>query len=128
MYGHNFGDEILQAFARILQDNIRGYDNCARLGGDEFIAIIPNCVHQEIENRYQYISKQLLAQNKTWKQMHNTLLPITVSAGAVVIKRADISIEQVIEYADKALYNAKNSGRGKNLFLFREHVNIHSKT
>ena len=115
-FGHNFGDEVLQAFARILQNHIRGYDNCARLGGDEFIVIIPDCSRQEIENRYQYIYKELLTQNKAWKEKHDTLLPVTTSAGAVVIKSADISVEQVIEYADKALYNAKNSGRGKICF------------
>jgi len=115
-FGHNFGDEVLQTFAQILQNNIRGYDNCARLGGDEFIAIIPDCSRQEVENRYQSIYKELLAQNKIWKLQYDAFLPITVSAGAVIIKRADTSIEQVIECADKALYNAKNSGRGKICF------------
>ncbi|NOQ15119.1 MAG: diguanylate cyclase [Methyloprofundus sp.] len=115
-FGHNFGDEVLQSFARILQNHIRAYDNCARLGGDEFIAIIPDCSRQEIEKRYQYILKELLTKNKVWKEKHDNLLPVTTSAGAVIIKRADISIEQVIEYADKALYKAKNSGRGKICF------------
>lgn len=115
-FGHNFGDEVLQVFAQILQNNIRGYDCCARLGGDEFIAILPDCSRQGIESRYEHIYDELATQNKIWQEKYDQLLPVTISAGVVTIKTADINIELVIESADKALYDAKNSGRGKICF------------
>ncbi|NOQ16766.1 MAG: diguanylate cyclase [Methyloprofundus sp.] len=114
--GHNFGDEVLKAFAKILQENIRGYDCCARLGGDEFIAIISDCTQQEIEQKYQNIQHELAVMNALWQEKSAKLLLVNISAGAVVMSNAYTNIELEIENADKALYAAKNAGRGRLCF------------
>jgi len=114
--GHNFGDEVLQSFSAILQGKIRGTDRCARLGGDEFVAIFSDCNEQEIKQRYKQIDEALMKKNMLWKKEYAEFTMISVSAGAVIIKQADLSIKQSIEYADKALYQAKGAGRGKICF------------
>ena len=116
MCGHNFGDEVLQSFSTILQSKIRGTDRCARLEGDEFIAIFSDCNEQEIAQRYQQIAEALMKRNMRWKSEHVGLVAIGVSAGAVLIKQSDRSIKQSIDCADKALYQAKGSGRGQICF------------
>jgi len=115
-YGQSFGDEVLQSFSTILQSKIRGIDRCARLEGDEFIAIFSDCNEQEITQRYQQISEALMKRNMLWKSEHVGLSAIGVSAGAVLIKQSDRSINQSIDCADKALYQAKGLGRGRICF------------
>jgi len=124
--GHNFGDEILKTFAKILQENIRGYDSCARLGGDEFIAIISDCTQQETMQKYQDIQTKLAAENVLWQEKFAMLLPVNTSAGAVIINNADTNIEVEIECADKALYTAKKSGRGRLCFFSEDLDNLKS--
>jgi len=114
--GHNFGDEVLQSFSAILQSKIRGSDRCARLGGDEFIAIFSDCNEQDIKQRYKQIDEALMKKNMLWKGEYAAFTMVSVSAGAVLIKQSDMSIKQVIEYADEALYQAKEAGRGRICF------------
>lgn len=119
-YGHKFGDEILQTFSDILLNSIRGYDFCARFGGDEFVAVFSDCSEQDIKGRFKQIDKQLKEKNKHWKKSHQGFTPITVSAGAIVITQVEMTAEQVVEYADKALYRAKNLGRAQICFYTGE--------
>ncbi|NOQ65153.1 MAG: diguanylate cyclase [Methyloprofundus sp.] len=111
-FGHNFGDEILLEFARILQ-NTFGNSHCARLGGDEFVAIQVDCSRQEIEAMYQDIVVALAPKNKAWQAALEVDVQIASSVGGVFITHDNIAIEKAIEQADKALYTAKDLGRGR---------------
>lgn len=109
-YGHQAGDEALQDLAQILQQHTRDYDFASRLGGDEFVLVLPGCKKQEALQIAERI-QQSYAATKQGEQ-HSISLGIAISrVGAA---------DDLLLLADKALYKAKNSGRGQRVVnIFR---------
>lgn len=109
-YGHQAGDEALQDLAQILQQHTRDYDFASRLGGDEFVLVLPGCKKQEAVQIAERI-QQSYAATKQGEQ-HSISLGIAISrVGAA---------DDLLLLADKALYKAKNSGRGQRVVnIFR---------
>lgn len=111
-YGHRLGDEILCKIAEVLVNQIReSVDFVGRYGGDEFIAILNNTntgSAEKIANRMMEGVRNLNIQHK-----HSPTHPyITISIGvASVLPSKDVTIEDLIDRADKALYHAKGLGR-----------------
>ncbi|MGI8667839.1 MAG: diguanylate cyclase [Jatrophihabitans sp.] len=106
-YGHLAGDVVLKAVAEILARELRGYDAVGRYGGEEFIALLPG-VHtsaaQVIGERVRHrISAATLAD----------LVQVTVSVGIAVGEAAGTELEDIIDAADIALYQAKTGGRDR---------------
>jgi len=109
-YGHSFGDEVLVKFAGIIKNNMRHGDISCRYGGEEFVALL---MHGD-ENIAFSIGERIM---KEIENLRFDLFPefrFTVSIGicADVIKEEDTP-ESFISKADKALYEAKNTGRNK---------------
>ncbi len=109
-YGHPFGDEVLKAFAALIKKIVRPNDIAARYGGEEFICILPSCAKEEaaavaerlrggMENTVTYFGK--------------TPVKITVSVGVATDYGVMTDYQDLIKSADKALYQAKGSGRNK---------------
>ncbi|NLW12092.1 MAG: diguanylate cyclase [Clostridiaceae bacterium] len=108
IYGHQAGDEVLQNLAGMLNANVRSQDIAARLGGDEFIAYLNDLVDAEIA-----ISK-LNAMNEAFTEHYRGLYPeanISLSAG-LILRSSHESFNEIYARADKALYEAKNQGKG----------------
>lgn len=109
-YGHIKGDEILIRLARVVQNRIRGSDIAARFGGEEFILLLPETTIIK--------AKKLAARLK--KAVHTDPLlkkyKITVSAGVTQFRKKDTKRSFKIR-ADKALYQAKKTGRDKFIAL-----------
>lgn len=113
-YGHLAGDECLQAVAKALQASIvRPADVIARYGGEEFVVILPATKAEGAvvvaENLRQNIASLAIPHSAS-----STAEYISISLG---IAQADFStmqnLEALIEATDKALYEAKNSGRNR---------------
>ncbi|HEX5276350.1 MAG TPA: GGDEF domain-containing protein [Fluviicoccus sp.] len=111
-YGHPAGDACLSAFAAILKEVIgREGDMAARLGGEEFVLLLPEttlegalCVARRLQDRLAGLAIPHAA-----SPVAGTL---TVSVGlATQVPVRSASCEVLIERADKALYEAKRSGR-----------------
>ena len=102
-FGHQAGDDALSALGQILQQHIRDYDFAARLGGDEFLLVLPGCKRLEAVHIAERI--QLQYRQTAYGQFH------TISVGIAVSKVG--AFDDVILLADKALYKAKNAGRGQ---------------
>jgi diguanylate cyclase (GGDEF)-like protein/PAS domain S-box-containing protein len=100
--GHAKGDEILQTFALFLKGFFRRSDKVIRFGGDEFIVILPQTDIQSAGR----ISANLL--EKLRKKFADE--PLTVSVGVAELQ-ANESGEQWLNRADRALYQAKGSGK-----------------
>ncbi len=104
-YGHNVGDEVLQTIGEILKNKMRETDIVCRWGGEEFAILVP-----AID-----IDKGVVIAEKLRKKIEKTKIDkvgkITASFGVTQIK--DELLEEAIEMADKALYEAKRSGRNK---------------
>ncbi|TFG80907.1 MAG: GGDEF domain-containing protein, partial [Spirochaetales bacterium] len=110
-YGHPVGDEAIRRVGRVLAAASRAADLAARLGGDEFALILPETDLQEALALAQRCIEVLAAENLVPES--DKPVCIGVSVGATRCADADISFEEVYARADRALYRAKNSGKGR---------------
>ena len=115
-YGHQRGDESLKAVAKILKDSMkRPSDLAARYGGEEFIVILPDTSKKGGYELAEKLRKKVL----DLKLEHKNNIcgnEITVSVGvAMDIAEPGKKLYDLIDKADKALYEAKNSGRNQTL-------------
>ena len=113
-YGHQEGDECLKTVAKIMSTTVnRSYDMVARYGGEEFVAVLPDTDK----------AGAIYVADKLRKAIEDLLIPnvnslvkptVTVSIGvSTVVPVAEGSYENLINNADKALYEAKNEGRNR---------------
>lgn len=107
-YGHLVGDEVLRRFARMVFASIRAEDYFARYGGDEFCILLPSTRLDEamiMANRL----RQTYA--NTPHIINNEVIQSTISIGVTEASSLGDDHHEVIAWADKALYQAKESGR-----------------
>lgn len=103
-HGHDVGDNVLVEYTKLISSHLRNGDIFCRIGGEEFTLILP---HTEKSGAYKIADKL-----RVIVEEHKKVVPITVSFGVVeYIKGEDL--EQTFKRADKALYEAKNSGRNR---------------
>lgn len=115
--GHTFGDLLLQEVAERLITIVRKDDTISRQGGDEFTVLIDGMSdHQEvleIARRIQFdISKPFLIQNME--------VQITTSIGISIYPDHGNTVENLIKYADTAMYRAKENGKNNIQFYTLE--------
>jgi two-component system chemotaxis response regulator CheY len=111
-YGHQAGDEILQAVASELRREARGGDEVYRYGGDEFLCIFP----EQTLDRGRLAVERMSAGLERLAISHSDNVGglLTFSAGlAVLDPKSNRSAEQVLKEADEALYRAKDRGRNR---------------
>jgi len=116
--GHAVGDELLIQTAHRLKDVIRVEDTIARIGGDEFVILLPDLANEV----------QLAATNAehTAQKIHNVLaksfkineltLNVSASLGISFIGNEAQSADDILKYADIAMYEAKKAGRNTTKF------------
>lgn len=111
-WGHAVGDIVLKGLADALSKSKRPYDTAARLGGEEFALLLPGAS----EVRARAITQRILNTFRTtpFHSQDGTEFFVTFSAGIASIKgEAAYNMEKILNVADKALYEAKNTGRNK---------------
>lgn len=113
--GHAVGDRVLQTVARQLNSITREIDTVARLGGDEFVILLEQ--FEEQKDILQIVQK-LHERFQTKLLIDGHELTLHASIGISLYPRDGISTEQLLQYADSAMYSAKNSGR--NTFSFHD--------
>ncbi len=103
--GHHVGDELLQEIARVLHENVRASDVACRLGGDEFAIILPGADLQAAchASRRLFDRAVPLVQSRFGQQAGQ------LSVG-IVEATAALTIEQIVEIADRRMYCAKRQG------------------
>lgn len=111
-YGHLAGDQIIRQVAGLIQSNLkRCSDHVCRYGGEEFALILPNTDTNGAWEVAERIRTSLAAEAL---QVEDHQLTINISAGCYAATAdAESSPEYYIHCADKALYQAKNSGRNQ---------------
>ncbi len=115
-YGHQVGDLALIHISNIIKNSIRESDACARIGGEEFAILLNNT---NIYNAFIFAEK-LRKNIKTNSFIsNNSEIKITISLGIQEYKKEYKSIHEILNHADKALYQAKNTGRDKTV-LFKD--------
>ncbi len=106
-YGHAMGDEMLRRMATIIEEQIESADLCFRYGGEEFAMLL--------------FEADLVTTLKTSEQIRHTAEQsptpfgeaVTVSLGVTLYHGDDRSMEELLEQADSALYDAKKTGRNR---------------
>lgn len=115
LYGHNNGDIVLKEFSKLAKSMLRSRDVCFRYGGEEFVILLP-----ETELSDAFDAVECLRQAWDCKQL---ILPdcqpihSTVSIGLIQYPINCVSWEQLLKESDKALYDAKNSGRNCTVYI-----------
>jgi diguanylate cyclase (GGDEF)-like protein len=109
LYGHNAGDAVLIELAKIFTQNIREQDCVARWGGEEFLFILPGTL---AENAYQLAEKIQRNVQNNFVDFEGESISVTVSMG-IEQSNGNRTIDEIVNSADKYLYQAKNSGRNK---------------
>jgi diguanylate cyclase len=105
-YGHNIGDDILQSLAKLVQTSLRAEDEIIRWGGEEFILLISVASLESATKVVENLRKTI--ERHTFDDVSH----ITCSFGITLFQQ-DEPILQTIARADKALYEAKSSGRNR---------------
>lgn len=110
-YGHLTGDMVLAEVGKILMKSIRLSDLVCRYGGEEFAVILPSTDIKNAElvcERLRKVISEHQFQHKSYE------FKITISVGAAMfIRDSDKSYTHLLEKADRALYQAKESGRNR---------------
>lgn len=114
-HGHNVGDEILVGFAERLKDSLRSFDLVARLGGEEFVVILPEVSIARAHMIAERL-RRMIADTPFQCSVEGGSLPITTSIGGTIIEAGVPDMKDVLERADKCLYEAKHSGRNACVF------------
>lgn len=109
-YGHQAGDEALKSIAKILRDTSRGSDIASRFGGEEFLLLLPNLSLEDAHKRAEAWRQRLANTEIHFGQFH---FFITASIGLAAYPTHGRRAEDLVRHADKALYQAKTSGRNQ---------------
>ncbi|MBL8063202.1 MAG: PAS domain S-box protein [Anaerolineales bacterium] len=109
-FGHAMGDIILTQISHVAASQVRDVDILARYGGDEFIILLPQTSAEHALTIAERVRTSVASAHIL---MDGISIGVTLSLGVAELSRdpRDISIEDVIRRADKALYQAKQSGR-----------------
>jgi diguanylate cyclase (GGDEF)-like protein len=108
-FGHSTGDHVLRSFSEITMSILREVDCVARIGGEEFVLVLGGTPQKDAVIAVQRIAEQL------GELQVSSIEPnyrITASMGITEYKPGE-DVEQSMDRADKALYDAKRTGRNK---------------
>ena len=114
-YGHLAGDEILKQISECLIKNIKGDDIVGRFGGEEFIILLKNTNLDNSKALLEKIRKDI--DDLIVKYKNFIIDNLNISIGAVFNQDNNTDLNNLIEKADKALYNVKENGRNQTKFF-----------
>ncbi len=112
-YGHQAGDRVLQAVARLFDENVRRVDYVARYGGEEFVVIAPSITKEGIACLAERLRAAVEANTLKWEgdNLHVTIsIGVAIASGFHDVQAAAVSL---IRAADANLYAAKCAGRNR---------------
>jgi len=109
-YGHQAGDQVLVAVTGYILRHLRPYDKLYRYGGEEFLLVMP---HTDIETS-QIVIERIREGLSTLVSAYNEGEAITVTASfGIAPLSVNLTVEESIDRADKALYRSKEDGRNR---------------
>jgi diguanylate cyclase (GGDEF)-like protein len=109
-FGHPAGDEILKNFADKLKNAVRGYDIVVRFGGEEFAVFLPDMDEKDAKISAERIRRRVEGMT-THYGGHE--IKITCSLGVASAASGSVTVDELIEIADNAMYKAKSTGRNR---------------
>jgi diguanylate cyclase (GGDEF)-like protein/PAS domain S-box-containing protein len=112
--GHDVGDHLLQAVASRLKDSVRPYDVVSRIGGDEFTVILDEL--DDVADASLVAQKILVALRRPFSLKNGMEFAIGASIGISTYPECGTGIDELMQAADVAMYQAK--GAGRNLYQY----------
>lgn len=110
-YGHQAGDAVLRGVAHTLKKNVRSSDIVCRYGGEEMSIILKDTDYETAFHIAEKICKTIAA--KPFKIAANTEKQVTISLGVSTCPDNGVVTQDMIEFADRGLYAAKENGRNQ---------------
>ncbi|MFQ5462628.1 MAG: diguanylate cyclase [Phycisphaerae bacterium] len=107
-YGHNVGDVVLRAVARVLKKTARAGEAVFRIGGEEFLVVCPGATAKEAAEGAE---RMRFAVESNRIDVGDTELTVTISVGVAERTPHTIHSDDLLKAADEALYQAKHFGR-----------------
>lgn len=110
-HGHQSGDAVLRQVAQTIKRNIRTSDIACRYGGEEMSIILTNTKKEDAITTAKKIWSAI--REKKFELADGTRTNVTISVGVAGMPDDGKTPQEIIEYADKCLYKAKQNGRNR---------------
>lgn len=107
-YGHAIGDVVLREVAARLGACVRDSDTIGRLGGDEFVMLLPDINGEQGASRVAEKARQALAEHISFEGHR---IPLSASMGIAIYPQHGMTLSDLSNSADTAMYEAKADGR-----------------
>ena len=108
-YGHECGDFVLKHVSNLMVDTVRKQDVVARYGGEEFMLLLPQTGLKGAYHIAELIRKKIAKFPITYKDKE---VNMTITFGVCLYEK-EMSLNQCISKADKALYKGKAEGKNR---------------
>jgi diguanylate cyclase (GGDEF)-like protein/PAS domain S-box-containing protein len=115
-HSHATGDDVLSVVGRSLSTMVRTGDDVTRFGGDEYVIITGPMSEGALE---AFATRVCIAVSKSWTDAGTSKVHVTASVGATLSRETDTP-ESIVSRADRALHEAKRSGRDRFFLAPRE--------
>lgn len=109
--GHSLGDQLLKEIAERLGGCMRGGDTVARMGGDEFLIVLANLSQGQAKPAADLVAQKVGAALTPPFDLQSHEITATFSIGVALYPQDATDSEELIKYADAAMYAAKAQGR-----------------
>jgi len=113
-YGHATGDEVIKKVTKTIAEFIPSSAIFGRLGGEEFAIVVNSPSHNDIKEKIEEVRK--LIENLEVKSDDGDIIKFTISEGVSKSTIETKNLDELLKEADKALYEAKGSGRNRVIF------------
>ena len=110
-FGHKFGDHTLRQVAKILTEDLRNYDRIGRWGGEEFILILPDTQLKDAATVAERVRVRMAEMQMSLE--NGEAFSVQISLGVACTTGQFPSLTKLIDAADQALYQAKQTGRNR---------------
>lgn len=110
-YGHQAGDVVLRKVGEICLLTLRGIDVIGRIGGEEFAVLLPETDSEQAIEVAERLRHEIAEAEIPMEP--NGMLHVTASIGVTTLVSTETNVNTLLRLADKALYEAKRTGRNK---------------
>ena len=110
-FGHQGGDKALEVVAKTLKSKLRESDCVARYGGEEFVVVLPHTDIKQAKNIAEALRAAIA--NASVALADGRIITLTASIGVANLSNHILTVSELINEADMALYQAKENGRNQ---------------